>query len=262
MMNFNWLGFAAAALSIVAFQLTYLGLRRRSLRVRLVVGIVAALAAIPALLFAIYYLHILPECSWFYTLRSWTGSELLVLFLGCAGGATAALLPRALLPLPLLGTVILGVVPYVKPILGPLPDSVFTNQWQGDVCLQSTSSTCGPASLCSVLRKVGIDSSERAAAHAAFSYSGGTEAWYLARYARREGCTVHFQFGKTFLPSIPLPAIVGVNLGGVGHFIAVLALNGDTVTLADPLIGKQQIPLAQFQKQYVFTGFHMAVSKR
>jgi hypothetical protein len=260
-MNFNVLGFVAVALSVVAFQLTYLGLRPRSFQVRLVAAIVAALAAIPALLFAAYYLHVLPERSWFYTLRSWTGSELLVLFLGCAGGAMAALLPRWLLALPFFGTVILGVVPYVKPILGPIPDQTFTNQWRGDVCLQSTASTCGPASLCTVLRKLGVDSSERDAARAAFSYSGGTEAWYLARYARRKGCTVHFQFGETLLPSTFLPAVVGVRLGGVGHFIAVLEMDGEMVTLADPLLGKQHIPFVQFQKQYAFTGFHMAVSR-
>ncbi|HEY3899785.1 MAG TPA: cysteine peptidase family C39 domain-containing protein [Chthoniobacter sp.] len=53
-----------------------------------------------------------------------------------------------------------------------------------------------------------------------------------------------------------------MRLGSVGHFIAVLAMDGDVVTVADPMHGKRRISLTQFQKQYVFTDFHMAVSRR
>src|SRR6201999_348642 len=98
----------------------------------------STLLAIPSVLFAIYYLHVLPERAWFYTLRSWSGSEFLVVFLGCAAAAVASLLPRLLLVPPLFALIPLGVVPSLKPLIGPLAASEFHERRRGDICLQST----------------------------------------------------------------------------------------------------------------------------
>ena len=195
------------------------------------------LLAIPSILFAVYYLHILPERAWFYTLRSWSGSELLIVFLGGATGAFATLLPRSLLLLPLCTLVAIAIVPYIKPLVGPLADSEFAERWDGDTCLQSTSSTCGPASVSTILRRLGAETTERETARAAYTYAGGTEAWYLARYVRSKGFVPRFDFRKTFHQA-GLPAVVGVRFGNVGHFIAVLDVNGDQITFADPLRGE------------------------
>jgi hypothetical protein len=257
----NLLGATAVACSVIAFALTYSRLRLRSLKVRLVFLFGFALLATPSVLFAIYYLHVLPERAWFYTLRSWSGTEFLVVFLGCAAAAAASLLPRLLLVVPLFAMVALAVVPYVKPLIGPLSDSEFYEHQRGDICLQSTPSTCGPASVTTILWRLGAQTSERATARAAFSYAGGTEAWYLARYVRSKGFTPRFDFRRTFSPSVGLPAVVGVRLGSVGHFIAVLDISGDQVTFADPLSGQERIPLSQFQRRYQFTGFHMVITK-
>ena len=256
----NLLGATAVVCSVLAFALTYKHLRLRSLRVRLAFLFGFALLAIPSVLFAVYYLHVLPERAWFYTLRSWSGTEFLVVFLGCAAAAVASLLPRLLLGVPLFALLALGVVPYLKPLIGPLPDSVFHELWRGDICLQSTPSTCGPASVTTILRRLGAQTSEQAAARAAFSYAGGTEAWYLARYVRTKGFVPRFDFRRTFSPSVGLPAVVGVRLGGVGHFIAVLDISDDQVTFADPLSGQEHMPLSQFQRRYEFTGFHMVIT--
>lgn len=245
----------------MAFALTNADLRKRTITVRWALLCAFAFLAIPSVLFAVYYVHILPEQAWFYTLRSWRGTELLVVFLGCAGGAVASLLPRVLLVLPLFGSVVLAIVPFAKPLLGPIADSDFTEHWNGDVCMQSTASTCGPASVCTILKMFGVVPSERVTARAAFSYSGGTEAWYLARYVRSMGCVVRFDLRETFSRSAGLPAVVGVRLGGAGHFIAVLNVTGDQVTFADPLIGKDRMAISQFQKRYDFTGFHMVITK-
>ena len=260
-MTLNWIGLLGVGLSLVAFCVTYAVLRRRTTAVRLAFAGGFALAALPAVLFAVYYLHVLPETEWFYTLRAWRGSEGFVVFLGCAGGALMALLPRSLLVFPLLAVLALGVAPYLKPILGPLPDSVFTETWAGDTCLQSTASTCAPASICTILRSFGIDTSERATTRAAFSSAGGTEAWYLARFVQDHGLVAQFRFADTFTPELGLPALVGVRFGRVGHFIAVLKVDGDDVTYADPLAGRARVSLAQFRKRYSFTGFHLVISK-
>ena len=256
----NFLGAIAVVLSVFGFALTYNLLRKRRLSFRLVFLLGFAVLAVPSFLFAVYYLHILPERAWFYTLRSWTGTEFLVIFLGCATAAVASLLPRFLLGVPLFALLALGVVPYLKPLIGPLPDSVFCELWQGDICLQSTPSTCGPASVTTILRRLGAQTSERATARAAFSYTGGTEAWYLARYVRSQGFVPRFDFQRTFSPSVGVPAVVGVRLGGVGHFIAVLDITDDQVTFADPLSGQKHVALSQFQHSYEFTGFHMVIS--
>ena len=230
----NRLGAMAVLLSVVAFAVTYVCLHGRPLKVRLGWLLAFTLLSIPSLLFAVYYLHVLPEQAWFYTLRSWTGTEFLVVFLGCASGAVASLLPRILFPVPLAFMVVLAAIPYAKQLIAPISDRDLHEVWQGDVCRQSTPSTCGPASVCTILKRLGGNPSEPVVARAAFSYAAGTEAWYLARYIRSEGYTARFDFRQTFTPSVGLPAMVGVRLGSVGHFIAVLEVNGDQVSYGDP----------------------------
>ena len=260
-MSFNVIGATAVAASVLAFAVTCKYLRTRPKSLRLALFAFFSLLAVPSLLFVVYYLHVLPELAWFYTLRSWNGTEFLVIFLGCAAGAAASLLPRLLLGVPLFGLLALAVVPYIKPLIGPLPDDLFQERWQGDVCLQSTASTCGPASVCTIVKRLGGNPSERTAARAAFSYESGTEAWYLARYIRQQGFVPRFDFRETFTPSVGLPAVVGVRIGSVGHFIAVLAVSEGQITFADPLRGEERLSIAEFQRRYAFTGFHMVISK-
>jgi predicted double-glycine peptidase len=164
-----------------------------------------------------------------------------------------------LLCLPLFAVLIIAVVPPVKPLLVPLSDNEFKDKWKGDACLQSTASTCGPASVATILRHFGINTTEQAIARSAFSYEGGTEAWYLARYIRSCGLSPHFAFRPTFSPNAGQPALVGVRIGRAGHFIAVLEVHNDQVTVADPLSGEVRMPLAKFKRLYEFTGFHMII---
>jgi Peptidase C39 family len=255
----NILGLVAIAVSILAFSVFQQRLRSRPVSVRIALLCVFTVLSIPAVLFATHYLHVFPEREWFYWLRSWAGTEFLVVFLGCEVGAAASLLPRWLLVLPLTGLIALAAVPYIKPIIGPIPDNVFQEHWRGDICLQSTSSTCGPASVCTILKQLGTSTTERAVSRAAFSYGGGTEAWYLARYVRSRGYHPRFDFRRTFSPVAGQPALIGVLLGGAGHFIAVLEIKDDQVRFADPLHGEERLPLQDFLRRYQFTGFHMIV---
>lgn len=246
---------------IVGFAGSYRFISNKPLWTRILAGLIFGILAVPSILFAIYYLHILPERAWFYTLRSWFGSELLTVFLGAAGGALATLLPRFLLIIPLGLTVTTSLVPYLKMVMNPLKEADLKELWEGDACLQSTESTCGPASSASILRFLGEDASEHEAAISAHSTASGTEAWYLARYFRSRGLTSKFDFHSTFSPSVPLPAVVGVRLGSSGHFIAVLKISDGLVTFIDPLSGKRELAVKEFIKIYTFTGFHLSVAK-
>ena len=258
----NLLGAAAAVLSLCAFACSYRLLRHQTWPRRLVAFAAFGLLALPALLVGVFYLHWLPEWAWFYEMRSWRGSEFLVLFLGAACGAGATLLPRILLVVPLFGLLGTALAPYLKPLLSPLKEGLIQERWAGQACVQSTGSTCGPASTCTVLRQIGIFATEPQLAQAAWSYTGGTEAWYLARCVRDRGGRATFDFRKDFSVTVALPAVVGVRLGdGVGHFIAVLEVKEGMVTFADPLIGQEVLSLSDFRNRYAFTGFHMAVAK-
>lgn len=257
----NFLGIIAILSSILGFYVSHRYFKTKPVRLRLMACAVFGALAIPSILFAVYYLHLLPERAWFYEFRSWQGSELLAVFLGSAGGVLAALLPRFILVIPLGLTIITAAVPYLKMTLSPLDTAKMKDQWKGDACLQSTSSTCGPASVASILRFLGHPASEPQIAKAAHSSATGTEAWYLARYLRSNGFAAAFDFRGTFAPSIPLPALVGVRFGSSGHFIAVLQNVDGQITIVDPLYGQRTMTLAEFTKFYTFTGFHMCVKK-
>lgn len=256
-MNPNWLGVISAILAFPAFSLVFRVARDRPLKTRILLSLVATLAAIPGASFAVYYAHILPEPAWYYQFRSIPGTELLVGLLGVAGGLVATLLPRVLLVLPLFGVAAFSIAPVIKPFFGPIPRGALLEAWEGDVCLQSTPSTCGAASTATILRHFGIAATESALAAEAHSYSAGTEAWYLARAARSRGCDVAFDLGPGFSPEGGLPAVVGVRLESRGHFIPILGQDGDRFIVGDPMRGPESLSRDQLQQRYEFTGFHM-----
>lgn len=258
-MNLNLIGLAAALGSLVAFKLVHDRLKERPLRVRLLVALGLTILGTPSILAGVYYLHVLPEWSWFYELRSWPGFEGFALFLGGAAGACVTLLPRWLLPLALAGVLAMTMVPYLKPVLAPLPTDALSPKWENDVCLQSTPSTCGPASVATILRGLGLNVTEQEVATLAHTYAGGTEAWYLARLVRSKGLRAKFDFRHGMPEDLALPAMVGIRLGNAGHFIAVLERNGEMLTIADPLSGKETVSLATLQKRCELTGFHLSI---
>lgn len=258
----NLLGIWAAVAAAAVFSLGYRDLRKRTLGWRAGVLVAASGLSVPACLMGLHYLHVFPERAWFYGFRSWAGSEFCVLPLAVAAAALASLLPRACLTLPLFGLMSAALVPHLKPLLGPIDDGEFENRWHRGVCQQSTFSTCGPASVATLLKLHGVEVTEKQVARAAHSYEGGTEAWYLARFARRQGLRPRFEFRETFDPEAGLPAVVGVRLGTNGHFIAVLGISDGKVTFADPLIGREVLPVGDFRARYRFTGFHLVIKRR
>lgn len=255
----NLPGLVAAMLAAMVFFAAWAYGRRCSMAKRLFLLAIFGLLSVPSILFAVYYLHVLPETEWFYELRAARGSEFLALFAGASGGFCASLLPRLLLALPLAGVIGLSLLPYAKPMLSPLDPAIVQDRWKDGACLQSTTSTCGPASLCTILRSLGVEATEAEVARAAHSYTGGTEAWYLARVAREKGVRARFEFANGDIEKAELPAIMGVRIGGYGHFIVVLGIKEGMVTFVDPLEGKHAMPIGDFRKRYSFTPFRLVV---
>ncbi|RYD23788.1 MAG: hypothetical protein EOP88_02770 [Verrucomicrobiaceae bacterium] len=257
-MNANWTGISCALLALAAFILVYWWGSRQCLRCRLILTVVALLAAVPGASFALYYAKVVPEAAWYYEMRSVVGIELLIVWVGIAGGMVATLLPRTLLALPLFAAGVFAVVPFIKPFIGPM--GKLEDTWKDGVCLQSSPSTCGAASTATVLSDLGGNTGEEELAMAAHSYDRGTEAWYLARAARVRGYQVRFDFSKDFNPDGGLPAVVGVLIGAQGHFIAVLGREGEKFITGDPLVGREVLSLEEMRKRWEFTGFHMRVT--
>jgi hypothetical protein len=258
----NLLGLLCAALALVGFALTHRQAKNWP-RERIVRWLlVGTLVSLPALYNAAHYLRVFPETAWFYEARSWRGVELLVVAVGPTAGLFAALLPRRLLLLPLLACVGVTWGPFLKPVLAPVRALGPSDTWTQDVSIQSTFSTCGPASTATILRKLGLPRSETEIARAAHTYAGGTEAWYLARYIRAQGLRARFTLHEAGLPTeVKPPAILGVTLDGRGHFIPLLEREGDAFLIGDPMIGPELLSREQLETRYGFTGFVLEVSR-
>ena len=258
-MNPNWLGIVAFVLALLLFFLVYRSAKKKPLKIRVPLTVLAIVASIPGASLAAYYAHVIPEASWYYQFRSLPGSEFSVIVLGVTGALIATLLPRILLIFPLLGVAAFSLAPFVKPLVGPLSIDEMKDEWRDNVCLQSTPSTCGAASTATVLNYLGASTKESDLAIEAHSYQSGTEAWYLARVARSRGFDASFDFQSGFLPEGGLPAVVGVKFGSFGHFIAILAQTGDRFIVGDPLRGREELSQEELEGRYLFTGFHMRV---
>jgi hypothetical protein len=171
----------------------------------------AAVVALPGILFALYYVHLYDHAPWFYSFRSLPGTELSAGGLGFIAGVAHARLRadsggKILLPLAL---ALLVLVPFIKPILSPVEFARPRAQPADGTVLQSTPSTCGPASAATLLNVLGHPTSERELAAESFTSVSGTENWYLARALRRRGFDVTFEFRPLEDIAIPSPSIAG-----------------------------------------------------
>lgn len=233
---------------------------------RTMIGVAAGIIALPGLLFAAYYTKLMGEPIWLYQFRSMPHSEIAAGASGLLFGGLQGLVLRHPQVRQRLGKLLVPVVglftaalPFVKPLVGPLRDSIFAETWRDGVCLQSTPSTCGPASAATVLRHFGIAATERELARECFSIRTGTENWYLARALRRRGLDVRFAVSNPTNMRWDPPAIVGVTADGYGHFIPLLSITNGLVEVGDPLVGRERLKTEDLLAGRRLTGFQMTV---
>jgi len=223
--------------------------------------------ALPGMLFACYYTGWLGEPLWLYRFRAIPGSEISTASLGLLAGviqSTRESWPRlkkltSRLGVPALFAIIL-FGPYIKPLVRPLHLPDLPKGWVNGVCLQSTISTCGPASAATLTRLAGKPIEEYELARECFTSGKGTENWYLARALKRHGMQVEFQKTATNTDELPYPAIAGVKLSyGSGHFIPIMGKEGANYIVGDPMVGSEAKSLAELREEYQFTGFFLTV---
>lgn len=230
--------------------------------------VAAAVLCLPAASFALYYLHLLREPTWYVEWRSVPWVEALSGAWGLLAGLLESRVPA--IPSVLAGktparrlALLLAFIPFAKPILMPIGlGGAFRNAWEDGVCLQSTMATCGPCSLATVFRASGMPKTEREIAYGAYTGMTGTESWYLLRYARRHGLDGTIRDGLS-LGEVAAPAILGVKLGGgAGHFVVLMGREHGRMAVGDPLSGKILLDQADFARLYDFTGWAMELRRR
>jgi hypothetical protein len=221
------------------------------------------LLAVPALCYDLYYLRVWEEPMWLYRIRSWPASELLAapagLFAGWAQGRLQGRWRVSVLSASVL--MLLGLtVPYVKQLAAPVE---LSEKWRDGVCLQSSPSTCGPASAATLLTALGVPTLEAEIARDAFTTWSGTENWYLRRAIERRGIKCDYAWITPPVTRLPHPSIAGLKLGGdAGHFVAVLDEDAEGYVIADPLYGRSKVTKAALAKGGTsFSGFFLVLSK-
>ncbi len=232
-------------------------------------AIFSFIAAIPAFLFAVYYVGVLGEAGWFYCFRALSGSE----FSACGAGLLAGWLQskrnqsqriRKQVSAGFIPFILLLCVgaPYLKQIFLRPDWNNFTDRWSEGVCMQSSESSCGPASAATLLKLAGQSATEKQIAQESFTSRRGTENWYLIRTLRRHGLNALYSIGRSNQRDLPFPSIVGVRLGGkngAGHFITILGRSGNRYVVGDPLSGREELDGTQLQERYYFTGFSIVL---
>jgi hypothetical protein len=247
----------------------WLSSRVSSRRQRFNLTLISLLAVLPGVLFVVYYTGLLGEAGWFYSFRAKPGTELTACGVGLLAGwlqskrdqstqfrkqMSAGFIPFVML--------LCVAIPYLKQIFLKPDWNSFSDHWSDGVCLQSSESSCGPASAATLLKVAGKQVSEKQIALESFTSRRGTENWYLIRTMRRHGLLVKYAINKPGCVDFSFPSIVGVRLGGktgAGHFIAVLGKTRNTFVIGDPLEGREELTAADLLDRYYLTGFSIAV---
>jgi predicted double-glycine peptidase len=230
------------------------------------VVLAAIVLAAPGLLFVFYYTHLFDGTAWFYRFRVLPFTDLLPAGIGLLAGVLNARFEpesfgeKLVVPTALLVSVL---IPFMKPLLNPIELDRLRDRCEGEVCMQSTFSTCGPSSSATLLKAFGQTASEKQLASECLTSRGGTEIWYIARAFERRGFRTQVVIQSPDALCPPSPAIAGVVLpGGAGHFIAIMSQNEDEVTIGDPMKGKLLVKRPDLQTYYHFTGFFLVLRRR
>jgi predicted double-glycine peptidase len=150
---------------------------------------------------------------------------------------------------------------FVIPIFGPLAARhrlmSIHSQMSGDVCMQSTSWTCGAASAVTALHALGIKADEgEMAILACTAPLRGTNETLLARaiesrYGSQDVTTSFEHFRSVRDLRHLCPAIVSIRVSSTtGHIVAVLDVTDSTVVYGDPLAGKMVCSIEDFEASW------------
>lgn len=258
--------FTAVGAGVLFYFGSLLGKKAGSRLGRIGLLAVGLILGAPGFLFVLYYAHLFDNAAWFYSFRILAFTEFLPAGVGLLAGVLNSwfepesfgeklVVPAALF--------VLVLIPFVKPLLDPIELNRLRERCDGEVCMQSTFSTCGPSSAATLLKALGQTSSEKELARECLTSRGGTEIWYIARAFQRRGFRTRVVIQPPDNLSPPSPAVAGVVLsGGAGHFIAIMSETPEEVTIGDPMKGKLVVKRADLKSYYHFTGFFLVIQSK
>ena len=146
------------------------------------------------------------------------------------------------------------------PFLGPalIQSDLANSETRFDidgVCRQSQPFTCGPAAAVTALNRFGIEASEGGLAMAAHTSPViGTSPWNLYKTLEAdysdEGVEYSFLHMRSIdqLPADAILLAVVRDAPATDHCVAVLAVNENTITVADPMAGLVYMPRSSFSQ--------------
>ena len=258
----------AAIVGIVSFSIfRWQYLRCSAVLCRAVLVIIGLAAAVPTVLFASNYVLYVPYAKWFCEMHAAPGMEAASgLVAGILGimYASAKLRPSRLnAPVLAVCTVLalgLLVTPFVKQMLWSADYAGLQDKWQDGICLQTSSHTCVPACTATVVRILGGNLTESQIAREAGTTKTGTEVWYLMRALRRRGYEPEFRHVYT-TQDAPVPSILGVHIGDIGHVVVLLSKNKHGVIVGEPLKGRRHYSWSVFKNHYKPDGTCITIRK-
>lgn len=162
---------------------------------------------------------------------------------------------RAVVLFMTLFTIYFSVLPFLMPAIEYARLSGLETRLNGDgVCLQSTSYNCGPAAAVTVLRRIGVPAEEgELALRAHTTRFTGTPTDLLCNAIRSVYAipcrTVYCRDVSELQGKGPFVAIVKFSFL-VDHFVAVLSISENEVTIGDPLSGLRICTPDEFEKEW------------
>jgi len=156
----------------------------------------------------------------------------------------------------LLGFTALATLPYVKHLGSQLDTSLLQNKVKNGITMQTSSGTCGPSAVASLLRARGIEITEKEVAEHCHTTQSGTEVWHIKRYLKSICIESEFIIDKNISP--PYPAIAGINVFNLfGHFICILSFEDGKYSIGDSMYGRKVLPASSAKNHIDFTGFYL-----
>jgi parallel beta-helix repeat protein len=141
----------------------------------------------------------------------------------------------------------------------------FTDNWltdtsvvdSGDVIMATTIYTCGPAALATILKSIGIYTTEAEMAKIAGTDETGTSLLGLKHAANAKGINAYGY--ELTVEQLQTNYIVVLKINGYNHFDVIQNITNDTVTLFDPNLGIIQMNLTTFNELY--TGYAFVLNE-
>jgi len=155
------------------------------------------------------------------------------------------------------GSLNFSIAPFLAPAFVYRKLASLETTFIGDVCIQSTGYTCGPACAVTALKMLGIDADEGRIAIAAHTTTiTGTPDDILAKTIERlygdQGvtCTCRYYDSIEQLKG-KCPVIATIKFGAlVDHYITIMEITPDYIMAGDPLAGKTRLTYEEFKDKW------------